>query len=659
METSSGPESSPFASRLNSNYIATDSEAIEIRTLLKRPTSRLEELSIRLQELDEQYTQIRNEQASLLLSITKHRALMSLVRKLPIEIIQEIFIACLPTAHNAVMSRWEPPILLTQICSSWRNIAHATPQLWKSIHIAAPCTSNSMGRYAGECLNFPSAVEQGRRSEAVLEWITRSATFPLDISLGQWGNSTPHGFYDKVINYLIQFSERWREVRFSAPYQALIPVAALPTSKVPLLETLSLNCPPAHFSPLDRQYVWITTGILKAPKLRDLWLRGVWLSQLNKDATRLPTNWSQLTDLTLQGTSWGVSSRSLSVPRAYKILSLCRNLITCQLEIGVMMGYNEEPLPTETISLPSLSRLSVREDGTRLSRLFTLLHLPSLNSLEFYTTLWPVQDSGISLLSLLTPSTTQLITLITDAQSFTRQDFIKCLRLCPFLKSLAIRKTYAIGAPLDIPTCRVDDALLRMFIEPSDDEGYLCPHLEDFESSSETAFSEPALLQFIKEKNGDTTTGLAKLKRLFVTFYCRPLIDINQELKQYEQAGLVATISYPPTAPFSAFGGLPGYLPPYWNFFPGIRPSPKTTLSWSVHVSSMVIIQSLSDSLRITESCTLEIDETRWYGSVTRTIFCNPNVYMFFKGLSTTWMRRRRELECRGITSYHGLGEVM
>jgi F-box-like len=563
MEPGSGLESSPFASRLNSNYIATNSEATEIRSLLKRPTSRLEELSIQLQELDEQYTEIRNEQASLLLSITKHRALMSLVRKLPIEIIQEIFIACLPTAHNAVMSRWEPPILLTQICSSWRNIAHATPQLWQSIHIAAPCTSNSMGRYAGECLNLPSAVEQGQRSEAVLEWITRSATFPLDISLGQWGNSTPDGFYDKIIDYLIRFSERWREIRFSAPYQALIPVAALPTSKVPLLETLSLNCPPAHISPLDRQYVWITTGILKAPKLRDLWLRGVWLSQLNEDTTRLPTNWSQLTSLSLQGTSWGASSRSLSVSRAYRILSLCRNLITCQLEIGVTMGYNEEPLPAETISLPFLTTLSVREDGARLSGLFNLLQLPSLNSLEFHTTLWPVQDPSTSLLSLLTRITTQLITLTTDAQSFRRQDFIKCLRLCPFLKSLAIRKVYAMSAPPDIPTCRVDDALLRMFVEPSNGEGYLCPHLEDFESSSETAFSELALLRFVKEKNGDTITGLAKLKRLFVIFYCRPLIDVNRELKQYEEAGLVATISYPLTAPFSAFGGLPDYLPPY------------------------------------------------------------------------------------------------
>jgi hypothetical protein len=95
---------SPFASRLDSNYDATDSEALEIKILLEIPTSRLEELSTQLQEL-------RDEQSALLLFISKHNALISPIRKLPVEILQKIFIACLPTAHNPVMSRSEPPIL--------------------------------------------------------------------------------------------------------------------------------------------------------------------------------------------------------------------------------------------------------------------------------------------------------------------------------------------------------------------------------------------------------------------------------------------------------------------------------------------------------------------------------------------------------------------
>jgi F-box-like len=556
-------DSSPFSSRLDSNYVASDSESLEIQSLLELPTSRLEELTNRLQELEEQSTQIRNEQSALRIFISKHRALISLIRKLPIDILQEIFIACLPIAHNNVMSRWEPPILLTQVCSSWRNVAHATPQLWKSIHIAVPY--NKLGRYSSEHPYFSSStVEHDRRSEAVVEWLTRSTTYPLDISLGHLESNAVDGFYHKIIESLIRFSERWRQVRLSAPYQALVPIASLPPSKVPLLETLSLNCSPAHTGALlDFQSVWMTSGVLKAPNLRDF---GLWLAHLHEDITRLPINWSQLTNISIEGSSWGTSC-PLSISRAYKLLSVCRNLITCRLEIG-HTEFNELPLQTTTtlIPLPFLTRLSVREVNASLSRLFSLLHLPSLNYIEFHTAIWPTQQSSTSLLSLLTRFHTT-IQLITDAESFTRQDFIQCLRLCPLLKSLYIRKSYGLEPPPGSPSCIVDDAFLKLFFEPSN-EGYLCPHLEDFESSSETAFSETTLLQFVKEKNGDsntttTTTGLAKLKLLFVVFYGPPLGDIKQELEPYEQAGLVTSLTYPLRAPFSAFGGLPGYSPPY------------------------------------------------------------------------------------------------
>lgn len=558
---------SPFTFRLESNYAATDSESLEIQSLLELPTSRLEELSTQLQELDEQSTQIRTEQSALLLFISKHRALISLIRKLPVDILQEIFIACLPSAHNPVMSKWEPPILLTQICSSWRNIAHATPQLWKSIHIAVPCNK---GRNSSEHSNIPPTTleHSDRISDAVAEWLTRSATYPLDISLAHWGTSAADGFYDNIIDSLILFSERWKAVRISAPYQALIPIASLPPSKVPLLETLSFNCPPVHpvhFAQIDPQSIWVTSGVLKAPKLHDLWLRGLWLTHLNGDyVTRLPINWSQLTNISLEATSWG-SSSTLSISRASKLLSLCRNLITCRLEIGI----NTEELESTTalIFLPFLTKFSIREETTGLSRLFAFLHLPSLDHIEFHTTIQPTLQTSTSLLSLLSRS--HIMTrLVTDAQFFTRQDFIDCLRFCPLLTSLCIRKAYPMGSPPGHPSCKVDDDFLKLFFESSNDGECLCPLLEDFECSSDTAFSESTLLQFVKEKNGDntttiTTTGLAKLKHLFIVFFCRPLRDIKPEIEPYEQAGLVATITYPLRAPFSAFGGLPGYSPPY------------------------------------------------------------------------------------------------
>ena len=80
--TSENAYSSPFTSRFDSNYVASDSESLEIQSLLELPTSRLEELTALLQELEEQSSKIRNEQSELPLFISKHRALISLIRKL-------------------------------------------------------------------------------------------------------------------------------------------------------------------------------------------------------------------------------------------------------------------------------------------------------------------------------------------------------------------------------------------------------------------------------------------------------------------------------------------------------------------------------------------------------------------------------------------------
>ena len=257
----------------------------------------------------------------------------------------------------------------------------------------------------------------------------------------------------------------------------------------------------------------------------------------------------------LEGSSSG-SLSPLSIARAYKLFSLCRNLITCRLEIGNLTGDDELisfESTTALISLPFLTKSSVREEVTSLSRLFTLLHLPSLNYIEFHTVIEPTEQSSISLLSLLTRFRTTT-KLVTDPRYYTRLDFINCLRLCPLLKSLYIRESsifyWVMETPPDIPYCKIDDAFMRLFFEPSSNEGYLlCPHLEEFEITSKARFSETTLLQFVKEKKGDsTTTGLAKLKKLYVSFDSVPLSDIKQELEPYEAAGLVASLlSYPVT----------------------------------------------------------------------------------------------------------------
>lgn len=49
------------------------------------------------------------------------------------ELVGEIFCHCLP--ERASFSSSEAPLLLTQVCSSWRTIAVGTPRLWSSLYV--------------------------------------------------------------------------------------------------------------------------------------------------------------------------------------------------------------------------------------------------------------------------------------------------------------------------------------------------------------------------------------------------------------------------------------------------------------------------------------------------------------------------------------------
>ncbi|KIM47160.1 hypothetical protein M413DRAFT_57140, partial [Hebeloma cylindrosporum] len=71
-------------------------------------------------------------------SIDACNAVLSPVRRLPIDILQEIFYQCLPTDHHPIMSATEAPMLLTRVSSLWRSVAFSMPRIWAKLHIPFP-----------------------------------------------------------------------------------------------------------------------------------------------------------------------------------------------------------------------------------------------------------------------------------------------------------------------------------------------------------------------------------------------------------------------------------------------------------------------------------------------------------------------------------------
>ncbi|KZT23625.1 hypothetical protein NEOLEDRAFT_1048646, partial [Neolentinus lepideus HHB14362 ss-1] len=60
-------------------------------------------------------------------------SLVPLTHRMPSELMSQIFGECLSESGIVVPSAAEAPLLVSQVCGLWREIAHSTPHLWCSI----------------------------------------------------------------------------------------------------------------------------------------------------------------------------------------------------------------------------------------------------------------------------------------------------------------------------------------------------------------------------------------------------------------------------------------------------------------------------------------------------------------------------------------------
>ncbi|KAJ7019195.1 hypothetical protein C8F04DRAFT_975995, partial [Mycena alexandri] len=183
---------SPSASKLGTNYCPRDEEILEIRDLLVEPLTRLKRLDARIADLQKTIDKLTEERVAVSIYVDAHRALVSPVRRLPLEILQEIFVACLPTHRNCVMSMTEAPVLLGRICSSWRALSLTTPRLWCSLHIVEPM-SGKMDVWGQRINSALFEKKLAQRLETTVTWLNRSAQCPLSISFYglKYRNRTP------------------------------------------------------------------------------------------------------------------------------------------------------------------------------------------------------------------------------------------------------------------------------------------------------------------------------------------------------------------------------------------------------------------------------------------------------------------------------------
>ncbi|KAJ6534269.1 hypothetical protein B0H19DRAFT_1271985 [Mycena capillaripes] len=350
---------------IGTNYVPTDSEHRQLKQFCAQGTQKISRI----------FSEIDFDRGRLLSSngrcIALHEffdpyfALLSPIRAMPPEILQEIFVACLPTHHCAVMHTSQMPMLLGHVCRAWRSISLSTPALWSSVHAVVTSTVDDRP---------PAAVIDD--CQVLQDWLRRSGDLPLSISLfvptGDDENMQP--FMDVILPY----SRRWKSlILLPARRQGLSALQSLTPEDVPLLEGLEItDCD--HETP-DPDFLRL---FAVPPNLRRLSF-----TCFNGRMTLPPCSWDRITSLYLESQA---SFFNLEASQIIDFIAKCVNLRSCRLLFPVSPAPPTTASPTSAprqITIPYLDTLSIsggvlRDAPFNMVQILDALVLPSLQDLE-------------------------------------------------------------------------------------------------------------------------------------------------------------------------------------------------------------------------------------------------------------------------------------
>ncbi|KAJ7603686.1 hypothetical protein DFH06DRAFT_1151672 [Mycena polygramma] len=495
---------SPFREHFNTNYVPSDSEIERIRAYLVAHEAELARLDSLIHELAFRREQVKNH-------IQSHKALISHPRRLPQDIVEQVFLACLPTLHNAVMSRREPPLLLGRICSAME------------IHRI-----------------FHAEVRQA----AVIDWLLRSAQCPLRLSSTY--SSTNHEENQAIISCLLRFSERWRTIRFFNLNIADFS-AQLGNAEAPLLVDIDLQ-----FGPHGGYY----GDVMDCPLLWDRPSKHVSITSSVLYAFMPPSGpfeWDHLTELTLLSPD---DSFGLPLPILSQILKGCTRLVSLCFHFD---GSGPHALPTEALFHPSLesffiSRFTIVSVRT-LVDLADHLEMPRLMRLRVCNTVSAfvaIGMSDIGVLGHLAERSPLISELELPLVNFTGPSLVEILRFFTRLKKLDL-KCYRSppGFPADLSEAYPDATTLLTVILANTAAPHPCPLLTELATDG-VWFAKDLLVELLHKQS----TCAPNLQRLELLFCNRPPDDGIPDVRPFLDRGFEVLLRLPPLAKAKPWAGI-------------------------------------------------------------------------------------------------------
>ncbi|KAF9042301.1 hypothetical protein BJ165DRAFT_1372430 [Panaeolus papilionaceus] len=313
------------------------------------------------------------------------------IRRLPDDVLGEIFYHCLPTHRNPIPITSTPPLVLTLVCRKWRTVAISSPKLWTKLHVAFQ--SSVTERQYDPNQQFSHRWQL--RLAGIKTWLSRSGNLPLSISLKgviiKSIGKESHHIEREALQALVDHSLRWQALEISMTkysLNTLFDMLDINQRTVPLLRSLRIveddswgithfvdtphyqRLAPAKLNPLD---AW-----LSLPALREIHT-GFHHLHISAQQDSLQNSLIRCSML---------SSLSLYFPTYRQIIAdilrCCPSLHHCHLSVTPAWSPLRPNLNSTMILLPELRSLVIEGEGHTHDSLFSLLDAPALVELSFH-----------------------------------------------------------------------------------------------------------------------------------------------------------------------------------------------------------------------------------------------------------------------------------
>ncbi|PPQ63353.1 hypothetical protein CVT24_006726 [Panaeolus cyanescens] len=367
-----------FSPYITHNDLPPEDIATDIKGALVEPQQQLDEVKRTIEVLNLTLQALERQRDDLQDRISSYTPIFSPIRRLPDDMLEEIFFHCLPQHRNPIPMISDCPLMLTFVCRKWRDVALSAPRLWSKLHISFEHEPRYISQT--EYNDWPLRVV------GLQQWIQRSGSLPLSLSLyccdSVFGEMFEPSFAREVMLVIKQNAHRCAslEMRLSQDmFNMMHTIIDIQPEVFPQLK--SIRHSPSYGS---------TTSAEMALTLFSHWLSLPTLQEIHLAMYSAPPHLANTSSLlrwpaTLTRLSFHMGSNR---PILLNILRQCRMLEECALVVDSFDAADfddlSEPSCIEKVTLPYLRRLSIDGEQDGPDSICAQLDAPALTHFLFF-----------------------------------------------------------------------------------------------------------------------------------------------------------------------------------------------------------------------------------------------------------------------------------